>query len=194
MSFIGRIGRAIGGGVKGFVRGGVLGAVSGAARGAFGGGGARTLPALPPPSNLPSVFSLGAVAPAFAPRGRQGPNVPVGTRGAVPEPGPRGAIQRFLPGGQSGYAAAPPGYHVNKAYLRFLRAQEQGRPGQDPFSASRAVNLIVRNRKLNPLNPRALRRANARQVGAVRLMRRVLRGSGYSISRSGFGRKKKGRR
>jgi len=79
---------------------------------------------------------------------------------------------------------------VNKAYLNFLRGEQMGKTLVDPTKAARVTNAIVKNRKMNPLNPRALRRANARQVAAVRLMRRTLRGTGYNITRHSFGRKK----
>jgi len=127
--------------------------------------------------------------------GKQGPNVMPGQGfPVVPEPGFKGGLQRFLPGGESGYTGAPPGYHVNKAYMRHLIAAQNGRDTQNPFNEQRAVNVVVKNRKMNPLNPRALSRANSRQVAAVRMMRRTLRGSGYTISRRSFGAKKTRRR
>lgn len=198
MSFLGAIGRTIGGAVKGFVTGGPIGAVTGAVRGAVS---RPASPGVPPSSSggsvfTPTIFSpppvLGGGTPGFNPGLMPfvGPDVPKSTPGAVPQIGFRGALERFLPFGQSGYQGAPPGYHVNKAYLTYLRGQQMGKTLVDPTKAARVTNAIVRNRKMNPLNPRALRRANARQVAAVRLMRRTLRGTGYQISRHSFGRKK----
>jgi hypothetical protein len=107
--------------------------------------------------------------------------VPSGTPGAVPTPGIGGTIQRFLPGGKSGYesgasvgAGAPAGYHWNKSY-----SYAKGLP---------AGSFLVRNRSLNPANPRALRRSIRREHGFLTLARRVLRGSGYAIKRSGIAR------
>jgi hypothetical protein len=52
----------------------------------------------------------------------------------------------------------------------------------------------VRNRSMNPANPRALRRAIRREKGFVALARRVLRGTGMTISRKGMSRKGKRRK
>lgn len=160
-------------------------------------------PAPPPSVNLPSVLppmsimppmTNGSRSPFIPVVGKQGPDVPRSMPGAVPEPGFLGGLQRFLPFGQSGYTAAPPGYHVNKAYLRYLKAQAMGKAASNPFNAPRAVNTVVKNRRVNPLNPRALRRSVSRQRGAVSLMRGVLAGTGWTISRRGLGGKKKRRR
>lgn len=175
---------------KGFLRAGPLGA----AAGFVGKQGSRPAP--------PRFEPRGTSLTTFAPLGNgdgdefgpQGPDLPSTFPGTVPEPGFRGGLQRFLPGGQTGYTGAPPGYHINKAYMNYLRARQQGRAYENPFKEPRAVNVIVKNRSMNPLNPRALMRANSRQVAAVRLMRRTLRGTGYSISRSRFGAKKRARR
>jgi hypothetical protein len=43
----------------------------------------------------------------------------------------------------------------------------------------------VRNRRMNPANPRALRRAIRRQESFVRLARKALKGSGYTIASRG---------
>lgn len=186
--------RVIKGAAKGFARGGPAGAVVGAV-------GALTgkPPAAPPTQMMttrpPMITPPMVVGSTFAPTlpsGKQGVDVPKGM--GVPEPGAAGAIQRFLPFGQSGYGAAPPGYHINKAYLRFLRAQAAGRHVENPFNEPRAVNLVVRNRRTNPLNPRALKRSVARQRGAVGLMRSVLAGTGYTIQRKGLGKKRGPRR
>jgi hypothetical protein len=89
-----------------------------------------------------------------------------------------------LPGGRpfvrtAGAAPGQPGYHLNKG---------RGKRGEPPGS------YYVRNRSMNPSNARALRRAVRRQQSFVALARRVLRGTGMTIKRSGVGTKKKGRR
>lgn len=118
--------------------------------------------------------------------------VPAGYPGAVPVPGLGGFAQRALPGGASGYQAAscPVGYHYNKALARYERAVAQGKQVKQPY----VVNACVAHRKMNPLNPKALRRSLRRQQGAVQLMRRCLKGSGYTISRRGLGKTTKRRR
>lgn len=191
MSFLGTIGRALGGAVKGFVTGGPIGAVTGAVKGAVS---RPASPGVPPQQSKGPVFTPN-IAPSFGGSNLpmlpfSGPDVPKGTPGSVPQIGFKGALERFLPFGESGYQGAPPGYHINKAYLTYLRGTQMGKTLVDPTKASRVTNAVVRNRKMNPLNPRALRRANARQVAAVRLMRRTLRGTGYQITRHSFGRKK----
>ena len=78
------------------------------------------------------------------------PVLPGGTtvRGITvkPKPGVRGAVERLLPGGKTGYVV-------------------EGR----------------RRRRINPANPKALRRAIRRTDGFVKLARRALKGSGYTI-------------
>lgn len=102
---------------------------------------------------------------------RATPRVPTGSIGfaqqgpgqrVVPAPGPRAAIQRALPFGQTGLMverngavgtklACPGGFHPNKASY-FLR------DGTFVPEGSRCV----KNRRRNPMNPRALRRAVSR--------------------------------
>ena len=149
---------------------------------------ASSAPAIAPPAaNLPvptkpSAGSASYNAPLVSMAGMGGIDVSRGTPGAIPTPGFGGAVSRFLPGGMSGYEMAPRGYHVNKALMEWYKRGGQGK-------MPHVVNAIVRNRSMNPLNPRALRRANARQHGAVRLMRSVLHGSGWTIKRHGIGAK-----
>ncbi|MGH8566963.1 MAG: hypothetical protein ACREXU_02850 [Gammaproteobacteria bacterium] len=134
---------------------------------------------LPPPS--PTGMSLSR----FGPLNGQGPvPVPRGTPGATPAPGIGGTIARTLPGGASGFeggATRPPvGYHWNKSYS-YAKGLPEG-------------SFLVKNRSMNPLNPRALRRTVRRQRGAVGLMRGVLSGSGYTIKRVGLPGKRSKRR
>lgn len=155
------------GAVGGFFKGGPVGAISGAAKGAIVRAG-KTVPPAPPPLMLPAI----------APR-MMDIDVPKALPGAVKQPGLGGAIERFLPFGQTGYVPGsqlgmgpPAGWHWNKAF-----SYAKGLP---------AGSFLVRNRSMNPLNPRALRRTVRRQRGAVGLMRAVLSGSGYTIKRVGL--------
>jgi len=80
---------------------------------------------------------------------------------------------RILPGGQPFVTrqggATRAGYHLDK----------------------KTGTYEVRNRSMNPANPRALRRAVRREQGFVALAKRVLRGTGITIGRRSFGGKKK---
>lgn len=85
---------------------------------------------------------------------QQRPSAPImsGQRfpgGALPVPGIKGAIQRGVPGGATGYMTG------------------------------------ARRRRMNPANPKALRRAIRRQASFVKLARRALKGSGYAITSRG---------
>lgn len=107
------------------------------------------------------------------------PNVPKTAPGAQPVPGVSGVIQRFLPGGQTGYTQpGGPGWHLNK---------QDGKYGPKG-------TYWVRNRSMNPGNARALRRAVRREKAFVSLAKRVLRGTGISVSRRSFGSKRRTRR
>jgi hypothetical protein len=107
------------------------------------------------------------------------PNVPRSAPGAIPVPGITGAVERFLPGGQTGYSqTGGPGWHLNK---------QDGKYGA-------AGTYWVRNRAMNPGNARALRRAIRREKAFVSLAKRVLRGTGISVSRRSFSRKPARRR
>jgi hypothetical protein len=178
-----KVGSAIGGAVKGFITGGPVGAVTGGIKG--------LLPKPPsivaPPPTLGFITSPGGGIPIVS--GKQGPDLPKGFPGSVPEPGFKGGLERFLPFGESGYTGAPPGYHVNKAYAAYLRSGK----GTSPFNRPAAVNTIVKNRSMNPTNVKALRRAIRRERAAVAILRVALRGSGYSVKRSGMGGKGRGR-
>lgn len=129
----------------------------------------------------PAGAGVGAALAGLIPGGRQPTGSAIGTISIgkkVIEP------FSFLPGGRpftrtAGGGARQPGYHLNKG---------RGRRGEPPGS------YYVRNRSMNPANPRALRRAVRRQASFVALARRVLRGTGMVIKRSGFGKAAKGRK
>lgn len=82
------------------------------------------------------------------------------------------AVGRMFGGG--GGEMMPPGYHYNKALRRYEVADAQGRNVQDPRDRPRVVNEVVRNRSMNPLNPRALTRGFARIKGAQRWARKLV--------------------
>lgn len=109
---------------------------------------------------------LAPSAPQVQPFAQQlpfgGPRIPLSIQG-IPTPGIGGAVQRALPGGASGYQGCYPGYHLDKA----------------------TKSKCVRNRSMNPANPKALRRAIRRQAGFVNLAKRTLKGSGYTFKRTG---------
>jgi hypothetical protein len=129
----------------------------------------------------PAGGAVGAAAAALIPGGPKPKGSAIGTISIgkkVIEP------FSFLPGGrpltrEAGTGQGMSGYHLNKG---------RGKRGEPPGS------YYVRNRSMNPANPRALRRAVRRQSSFVALARRVLRGTGMTIKRSGVGAKKKGRR
>jgi hypothetical protein len=88
-------------------------------------------------------------------------------------PGMKGAAQRAIPGGQTGYTCegAPRGKHLNKS----------GYYTQDGYVAP--GTKYVTNRTMNVGNARALRRSIRREQGFVKLAQRSLKGTGYKIAR-----------
>lgn len=76
---------------------------------------------------------------------------------------------RFLPGGEPFLTQDIPGVGPPRGY----------------HFAKDGSGRIVRNRRMNPANPRALRRAQRRVDGAVRLLERSLKGSGYRVVKRG---------
>ncbi len=105
-----------------------------------------TTGALLPP--LPAPISIAQLSPQVA-----------GPQRVVPTPGLGGFIQRALPGGETGLqveaaatnGACTKGFHLNKSDY-FLK--------NGTFIAK--GTMCVKNRRRNPLNPRALTRAVAR--------------------------------
>ena len=131
--FFGDLWGGIKGAVGGLVTGGPLGAIGGAIGGFTGASQTQptSIPTLPPMRTLPLTIQQ------------------------VPTPGARGAIERFLPGGSTGmmddpqYRAGKPsqtGWHWNKSGY-FLKSGEWVPAGTKQ----------VRNRKMNPLNPSAVK-------------------------------------
>lgn len=169
------------GAAKGFITGGIGGAVSGGVRGLRGTG--PGIMATPPgimPTISPITSRFGPCPPGQ--RRTSGGNcvtdrsVPV-----VPTPGVRGAVQRALPGGATGYEVMMPGsvsgYHLNKTDY-FLR--------DGTFVP--AGTKLVKNRRRNPLNPRAASRAISRLESAKKAASRM---NAITIRKTGCGCKKK---
>jgi len=144
------------GGIKGAVGGVLSGNPLNIVTGAIGGftGAGRTsptsFPTLPPMRTLPLTIQQ-------AQNGREPPQ--------VEKPGARGAIERFLPGGQTGMMDDPRyragkqaggGWHWNKSGY-FLKSGEWIGPGEK----------LVRNRKMNPLNPSAVK-SSIRRLGRAK--------------------------
>lgn len=135
----GDIFRGVTGAVGGLISGGPLGAIGGAVRGFTSGGSTSptVLPTLPPMRTLPLTIQANGRPPQ------------------VEKPGARGAIERFLPGGSTGMIDDPeyragktsrPGWHWNKSGY-FLKS------GQWIAAGTKEV----RNRRMNPLNPSAIK-------------------------------------
>jgi len=91
-------------------------------------------------------------------------------------PGIRGAVQRLLPGGATGFEVAgaaggvlpPRGFHLNKTGY-FLTSPEEFGTFVEPLSR------FVRNRRRNPGNMRAADRAISRIESAKRMAKRLSR-------------------
>lgn len=145
----GAIGGALKGGIGAIFRGGnpITGAIGGAVSGWKGGGGS---------GGGPVMQSRPGTQPVPLPALPQ-----VGSMPVIPTPGVAGLAQRLVPGGRTGFEVAmpapamnggrPAGYHLNKTGY-WLRDGTYVPP----------QSRWVKNRRRNPLNPRALRRAVAR--------------------------------
>ena len=118
---------------------------------------------------------IGAISSLFSKPGL--PASPKGQGGLVLPGGVMISPQRIIPGGQPfisrqgapGGAGGQAGYHLDK----------------------KNHSKWVRNRSMNPANPRALRRAIRREHSFVALAKRVLKGTGITIGRRTFGSRKK---
>lgn len=139
------IGKVAGGAVKGFLGGGPLGAITGGVGAIVGGGGAMPAPAsaLPTLSGRPiSVGGSVALPPFGFPKISGGLQLGAPTVGLSPVPGGAAGVQK------------PAGYHINKSGY-WLKTGQYVAPG----------TRWVRNRRTNPANGRALRRAVRRTQG-----------------------------
>lgn len=137
------------GAAVGFFTGGPAGAIAGGLAGAFGGGPSPTTPMAPRPTPIgfgPVTVGGGATI------GPTGVNVGYGVNFGSPGT----AVAKTG-------AGCPPGYHLNKHPLAPSK-----RHGAMP-----AHSMCVRNRHLNPLNPRALTHALKREKRARKLIGRL---------------------
>lgn len=155
---------ALVGAAGGFLTGGLPGAIAGGVAG-YGRGG--------------KAAATGGLVAGSLPQGG-GLSGPVGTPPTITLPGGIGVNPgAILPGGAPFLTGTmvPRGYHWNKS------------AGYGPQGRYEKGTYLVKNRSLNPLNPRALRRAVRREHGFVGVARRVLKGTGISIGRKTFARK-----
>lgn len=143
MSLLGTLGGIVGG-VAGFLTGGVGGAVTGFHAGENLGGGGSNLPALPGGGGPGTGSIFGNQTMPF---GLPTVGQVTGTGWGTPAQG----------------QGPPRGYHLNKHALAPSK-----RHGAVP-----ARSVYVRNRKMNPLNPRAITRALKREKRARKLLARL---------------------
>lgn len=148
--FLGKTISRIGGAVLGSTP---IGAALGTVTGFLGGRATSPRGATQPIARTPSFFPT---APNFGPQE------------VVPKPGVRGAIERFLPGGSTGLVvqggtrmACPSGFHPNKTSYHTQAGFVQ------------AGSKCVKNRRRNPLNPRAASRAISRLESASKATKRI---------------------
>ena len=146
----GDIGRFIGGAVKSIpVVGGLVGS------------GITALANVVDPIKQPTP----AIPPMLTPRY---PTTTVG--GRVPSPGVMGAVERFLPGGETGYERGRPGQSVGGGY----RWNKSGYWLKDGTYIEPGTK-IVKVRRRNALNPKALDRAMSRVTSAKRASKKLSR-------------------
>ena len=139
--------------------GGLIGGPIGAA--VVGGAAGAGKPA-PPAFSLPGIVGGQVTFPGGTSvgMGYQPGQALVPGQGRLPPFTATGA--GVIPGGGRGGAMIPSGYHFAK--------DGSGR--------------LVRNRRMNVANPRALRRAMRRTDGFVKLAKRALKGTGYAVRRA----------
>lgn len=112
--------------------------------------------------------------PTYDPRGRYNPNQQRANEVAYRARQQRAVMGTPLAGDMTRPGMIQSGYHYNKALRRYEIAADAGRNVQDPRTSARVMNEIVRNRSMNPLNPRALGRAFSRVKGAQRWARKLV--------------------
>ena len=166
------LGRTIKGAVGGLIRGGPLGLIGGAIGGALGRGVQAAAPLI---TKAPAGTQINRAALISRFQQQQNGPIPV-----TDVPGVRGAIERFLPGGRTGREVAipanggrcPSGFHLNKT--GYFVASSPGNPSAGG-SWVPPESVCVRNRRRNPLNPRAADRAIGRLTSAKRAVQRLNR-------------------
>ncbi len=142
-----------------------------------------------PGPRVQSISSGGMVVP-------QGPvftpSLPQGTRVQVPTPGAMGAIQRFLPGGATGFttlpgAVGPGGILGAMGATGGITGAGDPRAGMNGVCAPRGFHfakdgsgrLVKNRRRFNPANGAAQKRAVSRLTGAEGHAKDLLRAVGY---------------
>lgn len=137
----------IGAGISGFLTGGPAGALVGVAGAIAGGGGTSVVarPQLPVPLPTGTPFG-GSGGGGFLQGMNQQANKWLQNQGIAPSAG-----------------SCPRGYHLNKHALAATRSH----------GAVPARSICVRNRSMNPLNPRALKKALSREKRARKLLSRL---------------------
>lgn len=174
--------RGVGGAIKGFVTGGPAGAITGGVAGLVGKGAHPNLPQ--PKSQLPMI-----APPTFAPTplGQGISNYPVVTDGDT-DGGGSASMGGMIPSFSQTF---PPtkGYHLNKS------TYETRGGGTSRWPHSLQIHpkgtVLVRNRRMNVGNARALKRSLRRAAGFARLARRVM---SFTHPRAGRGHFKLKRR
>lgn len=96
-------------------------------------------------------------------------------------------------GGLTGGLPVMPGGGIVGGVVRRARVAAQAivPGGVEPGGVGRTTATGRKRPRMNPANPRALRRAIRRQDGFVKLARRALKGSGYTIVSRGSRRPKR---
>jgi hypothetical protein len=144
------------GAVGGFVSGGPLGAIGGALRGS----------GIIKPSAPRQLQAPGQLPPIMAPTS----TTSIGPGGSVFKRTEYGVQTQGMPAmGAACEDGCPKGYHLNKSSY-FTR---------EGFVA--AGTKCVKNRRMNVVNPKALRRGIRRAKGAVKLLKKSAGSMGYSV-------------
>lgn len=113
----------------------------------------------------------------------------------VPTRGVRGFVQRLIPGGRTGFEQVTRGETQQQRNTRIQReaaqrAAEARQQGASPAQAQQvavqaaaAEGVAFKRRRMNVVNPKALRRAARRVNGFVKVATRALEGTGWKVVR-----------
>jgi hypothetical protein len=131
------------------------------------------------PSARPGVVANPIqIASPFGPGGSiqgpviRGPSFGIGPSGFnFTGPSYQGPSGQVTLGGPGTGVALPKGYHINKS---LIRAQISPTPGNQR-RAGQVVHQLVKNQRMNVLNPKALRRAERRAHGFIKFARKVVK-------------------
>lgn len=110
----------------------------------------------------------------------------VGRAMTMPKPTPTfpAVGQQFLPPPAPGQRIGPPAPRPGGRTRIGPPAAAAGCPPSGYHLAKDGSGRFVRNRRMNPSNPKALRRAIRRTDGFVKLAKRALKGTGYAVRRA----------